>query len=257
MNKSLLFVITASTSLVLISCKGDKPKLDSEEDKTLYALGAKFGSSLTTLNLSEKEIKLVAQGFRDSALGIKTDGIILDEPQRAEKIQALLDSKRNVTKVENQKNSKDFIEKFVAGGGKKTDSGLAYQIVKEGEGENPGPNDVVEIHYKASLPDGKVFMNTKDSGQPSRYPLDKIIPGWAQGVQLIKPGGQVKLVIPPELAYGDNGAPPNVPGGSAVVMEVELLSVIQMKKQHSEAVHPTKASLSAKGKKAGPDKEIK
>lgn len=245
-----LVCLLTSVYFSIVSCSGRGPKLESEEDKTLYALGAKFGSSLTTLHLSEKEVQMVSQGFHDSALGIKVEGVSIDEPARAEKIQKFLDSKRNYTKVENQKTGKEFIDKFVSSGGKKTTSGLAYQIIKEGVGENPGPADVVEIHYKASLPDGKEFMSTKATGQPSRYPLDKIVPGWAEGIQLIKPGGQIKLVIPSELAYGDNGAPPNVPGGSVVVMEVELLSAISAKTlKNAPAGAAAKASSNVKVKK--------
>ncbi|NTW25815.1 MAG: FKBP-type peptidyl-prolyl cis-trans isomerase, partial [Lentimicrobium sp.] len=103
-------------------------------------------------------------------------------------------------------------------------SGLQYKVIKEGEGENPKPEDVVEVHYTGTLTDGTVFDSSVERGEPIKFPLNGVIPGWTEGVQLMKPGAKYMFYIPSALGYGDKGAGP-IPGGSVLIFEVELLSI--------------------------------
>ena len=111
-----------------------------------------------------------------------------------------------------------------AAGGPKA-SGLDLTHIQEGTGPSPGPTDVVVVHYHGTFPDGKVFDSSVNRGQPSRFPLNRVIPCWTQGVQQMKVGGKAKLVCPPELAYGARGAPPRVPPNATLHFEVELLRI--------------------------------
>lgn len=227
--------ILMGTLTLLAACtnKGlEGIKVESENEKNLYTLGTRFGNGLKPLNLTHEEALVVARGFMDATRNQSLEAA--DEDGRAEKVQTFLSSRTDLGKKKAEQQGKDYMESFLKGGGQKTSSGLGFQILRPGEGNTPGPKDVVEIHYHASLPDGTVFASTRGTHKPAQYPLDKIVQGWAEGIRLIKPGGEVKLVIPPELGYGENGAPPKVPGNATLIMEVELLSIVKTEKKNSK-----------------------
>ena len=117
------------------------------------------------------------------------------------------------------------LEKFDADGATKTASGLAYKIEKPGTGKQPKATDTVKVHYKGTLLDGTVFDSSYDRKKEVTFPLNRVIKGWTEGLQLLKEGGKIKLVIPAALAYGDHGAPPKIPGGATLVFEIELFEV--------------------------------
>lgn len=106
-----------------------------------------------------------------------------------------------------------------------TESGLQYEVLQEGEGESPGPNDVVEVHYEGILEDGMVFDSSYLRGSPSKFGVNQVIKGWTEGLQLMKPGATYRFVIPPNLGYGDRGAGDKIPGNATLDFEVTLLSV--------------------------------
>ena len=106
-----------------------------------------------------------------------------------------------------------------------TDSGLQYEVLREGDGASPGPTDTVEVHYEGTLTDGKKFDSSYDRGQTIEFPLNGVIPGWTEGLQLMKEGAKYRFVIPSELAYGERGAGGVIPGGATLVFVVELLAV--------------------------------
>jgi FKBP-type peptidyl-prolyl cis-trans isomerase len=118
---------------------------------------------------------------------------------------------------------------FLAENGKKegvetTESGLQYKVMEEGTGVYPVATDVVTVHYKGSLINGKVF-DSSEGGEPISFPLNQVIPGWTEGLQLMKEGGKTIFYIPYELAYGERGAGQVIPPYSALIFEVELIKV--------------------------------
>ena len=108
---------------------------------------------------------------------------------------------------------------------KTTASGLQYKITKEGTGKQPTANSVVTVHYEGQLVDGKVFDSSIKRGEPIEFPLDQVIQGWVEGLQLMKEGGKAILYIPPHLAYGEQGVPELIPSNSTLIFEVELIKV--------------------------------
>ena len=107
-----------------------------------------------------------------------------------------------------------------------TPSGLVYESIKEGTGASPSATDTVKVHYRGSFPNGgKEFDSSYKRGEPTEFPLNAVIPCWTEGVQKIKTGGKAKLVCPSDIAYGDQGRPPKIPGGATLVFEVELLEI--------------------------------
>jgi len=106
-----------------------------------------------------------------------------------------------------------------------TASGIVITTLKEGSGVNPKATDVVKVHYKGMLTDGKEFDSSYKRGEPTSFPLNRVIPCWTEGVQTMKPGGKVKLVCPPNLAYGARGVPGAIPENATLIFEVELLEI--------------------------------
>lgn len=108
-------------------------------------------------------------------------------------------------------------------GVKSTSSGLHYEIIEQGEGI-PGPTDMVTVHYHGYRPDGFVFDSSVRRNEPVEFPLDQVVPGFSEGLQLIGKGGDIRLYIPPELAYGEHDIP-GIPAGTPLVFEIQLLEV--------------------------------
>lgn len=110
-------------------------------------------------------------------------------------------------------------------GVKTTSSGLQYKITKEGTGRAPKATDTVVVHYKGTLIDGKEFDSSHKRGEPATFPLNRVIPGWTEGLQLLKEGGKATLYIPSELAYGKRGAGADIGPDETLIFEVELLKI--------------------------------
>ncbi len=127
--------------------------------------------------------------------------------------------------AEVKKAGDDFRAEFAKTEGvKQTESGLLYQVMTAGEGASPKDTDTVQVHYKGTLTDGTQFDSSYDRGEPATFPLNRVIPGWTEGVQLMQVGSKYKFVIPPELAYGEQDTP-TIPANSTLVFEVELLKI--------------------------------
>ena len=111
-------------------------------------------------------------------------------------------------------------------GVKTTASGLQYKVLKEGDGKTPKATDTVSVHYKGTLLDGTEFDSSYKRGEPAEFPLNRVIPGWTEGVQLMKEGAKYQFTIPSKIAYGERGTPGGpIPPNAALIFEVELIKV--------------------------------
>ena len=226
--KTLALILIASA---LFSCnKQAKVSLSNDELKTFYTVGHTMGQRMKNLSLTDDEIAAVNMGLTDAAKG--TEAQVNPDEFRV-KIQELFKGRMTKAAVSEKEKGKAYLEKFVKEEKDvvKTESGLAFKILSEGKGNNPNPTDTVKVHYHGKLIDGTVFDSSKDRGQPITFPLNRVIKGWTEGVQKVKEGGKIKLVIPSDLAYQDSGAPPKIPGGATLIFDVELIEIVKEPKK--------------------------
>ncbi|MDG2308496.1 MAG: FKBP-type peptidyl-prolyl cis-trans isomerase [Candidatus Binatia bacterium] len=220
-------IIAAAVAAILPAgiARAEGPKLETDDQKTLYALGVALSGSLAAFDLSPDEVAVVQMGVSDGALG-KEPKIDVDA-QRA-KFQELAQSRQGAAAAKEKGASKDFLAKAEkADGAVKTESGLIYKETKAGEGPSPKATDRVTVHYHGTLMDGTVFDSSKDRGEPATFPLNGVIPCWTEGVQKMKKGGTAQLICPSEIAYGDRGAPPKIKPGATLVFDVELIEIAE------------------------------
>lgn len=218
-------------SLLAFSTACDrKPKLDTDTQRASYAIGQQIGSNLKSQSI-EFDAKVLAASIQEAAEGKES------RMQPEEMQQALMKLQENIVKKQqeeaesNSKSGLEFLEKNkTAEGVKTTASGLQYIVEAEGTGRSPGPNDTVKAHYRGTLITGEQFDSSFDRGQPAEFPVDGVIRGWTEALQLMKVGGKVKLFIPPELGYGPS-ARPGIPANSVLLFDVELIDVIPAKKK--------------------------
>ena len=198
-------------------------------DKVSYALGIGIGRQLSQMGAAELNIDDFAQAIKDVIAG----NLKFDEAEAQQLVQeffAKQEAKQQAAASEKSKVAKAEGEKFLAENGKKegiitTASGLQYQILREGNGKSPKATDTVECHYEGTLIDGTKFDSSYDRGQTATFPLNQVIAGWTEGLQLMKEGGKYRFFIPYNLGYGERGAGASIPPFAALVFDVELVTV--------------------------------
>jgi FKBP-type peptidyl-prolyl cis-trans isomerase len=218
-------LLTGVTVVALLAnvALGAEPKIETDDQKTIYALGLALARNVESYMLTPEEFEVLKVGL--------SDGILKKEPkvdleQFRQKLQTLSQARSAQAAEAEKKASEDFLKKMAAEkGAVKTDSGLIYIETKAGDGANPQATDNVKVHYHGTLRDGSVFDSSVQRGTPATFPLNRVIPCWTEGVQKMKVGGKAKLICPSAIAYGDRGAPPKIKPGSALTFEVELIEI--------------------------------
>lgn len=198
-------------------------------DKVSYALGIGIGRQLSQMGAADLNIDDFAQAIKDVVAGDLKLGDA-EAQQIVQEFFAKQEEKQKAEAAKKGKAAKQDGEKFLAENGKKegvitTASGLQYQVLREGNGQSPKATDTVECHYEGTLIDGTKFDSSYDRGQTATFPLNQVIAGWTEGLQLMKEGGKYRFFIPYELGYGERGAGASIPPFSTLVFDVELVSV--------------------------------
>lgn len=198
-------------------------EMANDDQKTLYAIGLLVAQQLGGFDLQEGELQHVLDGISD---GINGADPKVDLQEYGPKVQQMAQARSTAKASREKVESATFVDEQAAmDGAEKTDSGLVYTELTAGTGPQPAPTDTVKVHYHGTLRNGDVFDSSVDRGQPAQFALNRVIPCWTEGVGKMKVGGKSKLVCPPDIAYGDQGRP-GIPGGAALVFEVELLEIV-------------------------------
>ena len=194
----------------------EQVKLESISEKGSYGIGLQIGQQLADSQM-DISVEAVAKGIFD-ALNRNQPALALQQ-QAAEAQQAQF-------KAIEEEGKKFLEENAKKAGVKVTDSGLQYEILTEGNGNKPSATDKVRVHYTGTLPDGTVFDSSVARGAPAEFPVNGVIRGWVEALQMMPVGSKWKLTIPHELAYGERGAGASIPPFSTLVFEVELLDIL-------------------------------
>ncbi len=204
-------------------------ELKTEVQKLSYALGLDLGAYFKSLG-EDFDLTVIQQGISDSYSGAKAQMT----PEEAAQVQQQFAGRQQEKQVKQLQDmtagNKDAAKKFLdenkgKDGVKTTASGLQYKIVKEGKGDKPAAADTVKVHYQGTLLNGTEFDSSYKRNQPAEFQVGQVIPGWTEALQLMAIGSTYELYLPPELAYGDRGAPPVIEPGSMLIFKVELLDI--------------------------------
>lgn len=228
MKQHRLAAAVALVGLVLAGCDSqtNSVELKTPAQKASYGIGLNMGRSLAQEGMDDLDSKAVAQGIED-AIGKKEQR--LKDEELVEAFASLQKrSEERLAKLSDE--SKAAGKKFLEENGKRdgvvtTDSGLQYEIIKKADGAQPKPTDIVTVHYEGKLTDGTVFDSSIERGSPIDLPVNGVIPGWVEGLQLMHVGEKIKLYIPSDLAYGAQSPSPAIPANSVLVFDLELIAI--------------------------------
>lgn len=217
----------AFSVVTLYSCNGQKGKgdvsLKNLADSMSYSIGVSIGTNMKKDGLDSLNLDVLKAAM---AAAIKGDSLKITQAEAQGVIQSYLQQKQQRKSDANAEAGRKFLEENKKKPGvKTTESGLQYEVVKEGTGPMPTANDTVVTHYHGTLIDGTVFDSSVDRGQPAEFPVGAVIRGWTEALQLMKVGSKYRLYIPSELAYGDRQAGPQIGPNSTLIFDVELLEI--------------------------------
>jgi FKBP-type peptidyl-prolyl cis-trans isomerase FklB len=197
--------------------------LKSSNDSLSYAFGVSLGSYLKSQGVSSLNYTMLNKAIDQMLKGQKP---LLDMNAANQLMGKLVEAKQQKVAGAEKEKGRHFLEQNKKRAGiTTTASGLQYEVLTKGTGPMPKATDTVTAHYKGTLLDGKEFDNSYKRGEPLSIPVSGVIPGWTEALQLMPVGSKWRLYIPANLAYGDYGAGQDIPGGSTLIFEVELLGI--------------------------------
>ena len=228
--------LSALAAILLGACtdqaagqKGHAVALKTTVDSVSYGIGTDIGHNMKMSGLDSLNVEALAMGISD---GIDSTEKMTDEKVRGMVQAYMLEAQKKV--MARQAAEGEAVmrkgEEWLTANGKKpgvqtTASGLQYEVITPGSGAKPTLSDMVTVHYKGTLLDGKQFDSSYDRGEPATFGVGQVIPGWTEALQLMSPGSKYKLYIPSELAYGAQSPSPAIPANSVLVFDLELLSI--------------------------------
>jgi len=207
----------------------EEQELKTQKERISYVVGLEMANNLKK-NMIDLDVETLVRGVKDALSGAKP---LMTEQERKETIVALQNElqakQQELTKAIAEKNKKEG-EAFLAENKNKQGvitmpSGLQYKILADGKGKSPKATDAVSVNYRGMLIDGTEFDSSYKRGQPETFVVNRIIPGWTEALQLMKPGSKWQLFIPPDLAYGERGTGGPIGPNAVLIFEVELISI--------------------------------
>lgn len=205
--------------------------LNTKMDSISYALGMNLGRSISQLEGIDLNREMIYQGLEDM-FGDKEAALTQQDVQSLlmalqQEMQAAQMEQARAAASEAKERGQAFLEENKTKEGVEvTESGLQYKVITSASGPTPAATSVVKVHYEGRLLDGTVFDSSYERGQPAEFPLNRVISGWTEGLQLMPVGSKFQFYIPSGLAYGDRGSPPAIGPGETLVFDVELLEIV-------------------------------
>ncbi len=218
-GKFAYVLVLACLTLPLTAQK--KVKLENRKDSLSYMVGVSMyqGSLQFQLTLDND---MVAKGF----LAAADSNAVVDVETANNYIRRVSEQVKSAELTRNKELGMKFLEENrKADGVVETQSGLQYRVIEEGYGPSPTPEDEVKVHYTGYLLDGTKFDSSRDRGEPAEFPVNRVIPGWTEVLQLMKPGAEYVVYIPSHLGYGDRPMGGDIPAGSTLIFEIKLLDI--------------------------------
>src|SRR5690554_5986255 len=199
--------------------------LQSKIDSISYIFGASLGENIKQSEIGDINLDAVMAGVADS---IEEDGELRITMQDGDRIvRQFMQEKQMQAAAEGKKKSEEYMASLADDADlQSTDSGIYYEVLTEGSGEKPSETDVVRVHYEGTTTDGEVFDSSYERGQPAEFPLNRVIPGWTETVQMMSVGSKWRVIIPPALAYGERGSPPVIGPNEVLIFQIELLDIL-------------------------------
>ena len=199
-------------------------------DKLSYALGLSIGRQLSQMGVAELNAGDFAQAVKDMIDGKESQSPTNEAQQLLGEYFRQQEEKQRAEAAEKYKGAKSEGEKYLTENAKKDGvitlpSGLQYQVLQEGNGKSPKATDKVVCHYEGMLVDGTMFDSSIQRGEPATFPLNGVIAGWTEGLQLMKEGAKYRFFIPYQLGYGERGAGASIPPFATLIFDVELIEV--------------------------------
>lgn len=237
MRNISLLAITIIAAIALTSCDGKKSNVEMADfnDSVSYAVGMDICKNIPKEDFN---IDFISKAINDYATD--TNSLLLTEEQYRDVLskyqQVMMQKQLEEQARQQEENAKQYEgekkagEDFLAENAKRpevktTASGLQYEVIKQGKGKKPEATSTVKVHYEGKTIDGKVFDSSYERGEPAEFPLNRVISGWTEGLQLMTVGSKYKLYIPYNLGYGERGAGADIHPYSALIFTVELLEI--------------------------------
>jgi len=228
MKRSLFIVLTTLVMAAQALAQGD-PALKDDKEKISYSVGVEIGTTLKKQGIDVAP-DVLTRGVRDGLTGAKT---LMTEEEIIETLTTFrkdfIAKKQELAKQLGEKNKKEG-EAFLAENQKKEgvntlSSGLQYRVIKPGTGKKPKAEDTVTVHYRGTLIGGSEFDSSYGRGKPASFPVNRVIPGWTEVLQLMEEGAKWEVFIPSKLAYGEQGAGNEIGPNATLIFEIELISI--------------------------------
>ncbi len=230
MIRTILMVALAATTMHGGVSNAQTTELDTPEERLSYTLGMDMGQSLAAQDIA-LDIEILIQALRASYLGEET---LLSREQADAEREGFIRQRQQALEQQRIEDARINLEEgqaFLAANAERdgvqvTESGLQYRVIEEGEGTRPTASDRVTVHYSGRLINGVEFDSSRARGEPATFGLSQVIPGWTEGLQLMREGGRYEFFIPSDLAYGEQGRPGPIGPNSTLIFDVELIEVV-------------------------------
>jgi FKBP-type peptidyl-prolyl cis-trans isomerase FklB len=208
---------------------GEAGEMKDQMDSISYVFGSSLGANIRQSGIEDVNTNQVMAGLEDAMEG--DSGMVISTEEGQTMVRSFMQKQQKQKAAEAMDEANAYMEKMAEGDMQSTASGIYYEVIEEGDGEKPEATDRVKVNYEGKTTDGEVFDSSYERGKPAEFPLNRVIPGWTEILQLMPVGSTWKAVFPPSLAYGERGSPPNIGPNEVLIFKIELIDILPPKEK--------------------------